>query len=116
MGEKEKILARFNIKDYREDLEYVLENKKFDEEAKSLLLNIYYKLDNFYKDYLSVKIECEDKNKYLEDYIKIIKAKCNKITMIQPKEITEGDKFAIDIKKGEIKSFPNEFYYKQYIK
>lgn len=108
MGEKEKILARFNIKDYREDLEYVLENKKFDEEAKSLLLNIYYKLDNFYKDYLSVKIECEDKNKYLEDYIKIIKAKCNKITMIQPKEITEGDKFAIDIKKGEIKSFPNE--------
>lgn len=108
MGEKEKILAKLTMKDYREDLEFVLENKKFDEEAKSLLLNIYYKLDNYYKDYLAVKIECEDRNKYMEDYVKIIKAKCNKISIVKPQEFENGDKYSIDKKKGEIKCIPNE--------
>ena len=46
MGEKEKILAKLSIKDYKNELESILENKQFDEEAKSLLLSIFYKLDN----------------------------------------------------------------------
>ena len=108
MGEKEKILAKLTTKDYRGDLEFVLENKKIDEEAKSLLLNVYYKLDSFYKDYQAVKIECEDKNKYLEEYVKIIKAKCNKISIAQPQEFSGGNKCIIDYKTGEIKCFPNE--------
>ena len=61
MGEKEKLLSKLTMKDYRGDLEYVLEGKKFEEEAKNLLLNVYYKLDSFYKDYKAVKIECEEK-------------------------------------------------------
>ena len=108
MGEKEKILAKLTMKDYREDLEFVLENKKFDEEAKSLLLNIYYKLDNYYKDYLVVKQECEEKNKYMEDYVKIIKAKCNKISIVKPQELENVIKYTVDKKKGEIKCIPNE--------
>ena len=89
MSEKEKILSKFNIKDYRNELELILENKHFDEEAKSLLLNIFYKIDNFYKDYLSVKKESENKNKFLEDYMNIIKNKCNKIEVVPPQDTTE---------------------------
>ena len=73
MGEKEKILAKLSIKDYKNELESILENKQFDEEAKSLLLSIFYKLDNFYIDYMIVKKECYPKNKYLDEYINIIK-------------------------------------------
>ena len=108
MGEKEKILAKLTMKDYREDLEFVLESKEFEEEAKSLLLNIYYKLSDYYKDYLAVKIECEDQEKYMEDYVKIIKAKCNKINFLKPQEFENGERFVVDKRKGEIKCIPNE--------
>lgn len=108
MSEKEKILSKFNIKDYRNELELILENKHFDEEAKSLLLNIFYKIDNFYKDYLSVKKESENKNKFLEDYMNIIKNKCNKIEVVPPQDTTETKRYEIDKVKGYIKTFPNE--------
>lgn len=108
MGEKEKILSKLNIKDYKNDLEIVLENKQFDEEAKSLLLSIFYKLDNFYKDYMDVKKECCPKNKYLEEYINIIKDKCNKIQILPPQECTKTRRYTINRKKGEILSFPSE--------
>lgn len=108
MGEKEKILSKLNIKDYKNDLEIVLENKQFDEEAKSLLLSIFYKLDNFYKDYMLVKKECCPKNKCLEEYINIIKDKCNKIQILPPQECKKTKRYTIDRKKGEILSFPSE--------
>lgn len=108
MGEKEKILSKLNIKDYKNDLEIVLEDKQFDEEAKSLLLSIFYKLDNFYKDYMDVKKECCSKSKYLEEYISIIKNKCNKIRVLPPQECTKTKKYTINRKKGEIFSFPSE--------
>lgn len=110
MGEKETILNKLTMKDYRGDLEFILENKKFDEEAKNLLLNVYYKLESFYKDYQAIKIECEDKNNYLEDYVKIIKAKCNKILIVKPNEISDNKHFYINKKTGEIKVIPNELF------
>ena len=108
MGEKEKILAKLSIKDYKNELESILENKQFDEEAKSLLLSIFYKLDNFYIDYMIVKKECYPKNKYLDEYINIIKDKCNKIQILSPQECTKANRYAINKEKGEIKCFPNE--------
>ena len=108
MSEKEKILSKFAIKDYRNELELVLENKQFDEEAKSLLLNIFYKIDNFYKDYLAVKKESENKNKFLEEYMNIIKNKCNKIIILSPQDTTKTRRYEVDKKLGEIKTFPNE--------
>ncbi len=108
MSEKEKILAKFNIKDYRNELELILDSKDFDEEAQSFILNIFYKLDNFYKDYVMVKKECESKNKFIEEYINIIKLKCNKISILSPKECTKDIKYKIDKGKGEIKCFPSE--------
>ena len=108
MGEKENILSKFNIKDYRNNLELVLENKQFDEEAKSLLLSIFYKLDNFYKDYSLVKKECENKNKFIEEYIDIIKNKCNKIEILPPQKCTKTKKYIVDKSNGTIQSFPSE--------
>lgn len=108
LGEKEKILAKLNMKDYKNDLELILEEKQFDEEAKSLLLGIFYKLDNFYKDYITVKKDTELKNQYLENYINIIKTKCKAIHLIKPKEIDGKKKYEIDKKKGEIRCVPNE--------
>lgn len=108
MVEKQKILSKLNMKDYREDFELVLETKKFDEETKSLLLSVFYKLDNFYKDYLSVKKECEPKNDYMQNYINLVYKKCNKITLIKPQDWNEKEKYIVDQKKGEIKCIPNE--------
>ena len=106
--EKQKILSKLNIKDYKNDLETILEMKKFDEEAKSLLLNILYKLDNFYKDYVSVKVECEPKNEYIEDYIKLIKEKCNRIIIVKPQEWKGEQRYKVNINAGEVQCIPNE--------
>ncbi len=108
MGEKDKILSKFNIKDYRNELELILDNKDFDEEAKSLILSIFYKLDNFYKDYSTVKKESQTKSKFIEDYINIIKNKCNVIKILSPKNCPKNRKYIIDKSKGEIQTFPNE--------
>lgn len=108
MGEKEKILSKLNMKDYKNELELILEGKQFDEEAKSLLLGIFYKLDNFYKDYMTVKIDTEQKNQYLENYINIIKTKCKAIHLIKPQDLEGKKKYEVDKKKGEIKCVPNE--------
>lgn len=108
MEEKKKLLSKFNIKDYKNEFELVLEAKKFDDEAKSLLLSTFYKLDNFYKDYMTVKIDCESKNKYLEDFIELVKTKCKRIQIIKPQESKKFAKYNVDRKKGEIQCIPNE--------
>ena len=109
MEEKKTLLSKFNLKDYKNDLELILDKKDYEEEAKSLLLNIFYKLDNFYKDYMTVKIECEQKNKYLEDFIELIQNKCKKITIIQPQKVKNGKKYHTDRKQGIIEAIPNEY-------
>lgn len=96
------------MKDYRNELELILDKKQFDEEAKSLLLSIFYKIDNFYKDYSTVKKESENKNKFLEDYMNIIKNRCNKIEVLSPQEITKTKRYELNKEKGQIKTFPNE--------
>ncbi|MBR2786804.1 MAG: hypothetical protein IKD76_04855 [Clostridia bacterium] len=108
MREKQKILSKLNIKDYISDLELILEGKTFDEEAKSLLLSIFYKLDNFYKDYSLVKKQIDSKSEYLEKYINIIKNKCNRIEIIKPRQLENNEKYIVDRKSGTIKCVPNE--------
>ena len=109
MEEKKTLLSKLNLKDYKNDLELILDKKDYVEEAKSLILNIFYKLDNFYKDYMTVKIECEQKNKYLEDFIELIQNKCNKISIIQPQNVKNGKKYTVDRKTGKIECIPNEY-------
>ena len=61
----DKFLDKIVKKDYNNELEKVLEKKAFDENTKSLLLNILYKIETAYQDYEKVKPEVEEK----EDFI-----------------------------------------------
>ena len=65
-------------------------------------------LHNFYKDYFSVKKDIEEKNKFLENYINVIKTKCKKIDLLNPQQVKDDNKYFVDRKKGEIKCLPNE--------
>ena len=61
LNKKEKFLDRIVKKDYNNELETILETKKFDENAKNLLLNILYKIEAAYKDYEKVKVKSKTK-------------------------------------------------------
>lgn len=107
---KEEIFSKFNIKDYNNQLEDILEKKSFSEGAKNILLNILYKMETAYEDYNKVKLGTRLKKDVLEEIIEIIEKDCEKIELVKPKlnEKTKlGDKkFAIE--KNKIISYPNE--------
>ena len=46
--EKENIFSRLNSKDYNNQLEIILEDKKFSENIKNLLLSMLYKIEAGY--------------------------------------------------------------------
>lgn len=113
--DKEKMFSRINSRDYNNELEAILENKKFSENIKNLLLSMLYKVENGYKDYQTVKRIVQDKKNYIEEILKIIKDKCNSIEII--KEDTKGaeelkkcnTQFLVDTIDGNIKlMYPNE--------
>lgn len=80
---KDKLLDKIVIKNYNNELEEVLEKKNFDENTKSILLNILYKIETSYKDYEKVKRDVETKDEFIENIIKIIKDDCNDIKVIK---------------------------------
>ena len=108
--EKEKFFSKFNITDYNNELEDILEKKSFSEGVKNILLNILYKMETAYSDYNKVKVETDLKKEILEEIIQIICKKCNEIELVKPKieeETVLGDKkYLID--KNKIISYPNE--------
>ena len=109
---KEKFLDRIVQKDYNNELEKVLENKDFDEEVKSILLAIFYKIDVSYQDYRKVKRRVESKQEYTEKLIKNIENNCNTIKIAKPdsKEATKlGEKtFLVDSRNKKIVCYPVE--------
>ena len=78
---KEKLLDKIVKKDYNNELEMILEKKAFDESAKNLLLSILYKIEASYKDYEKVKRHVKTKEKYIQDFIKMIEENCDNITI-----------------------------------
>ena len=51
-------------------LEEVLDNKEFNDEAKSLILSVLYKIEESYKDYAKVKLNVKLKNEIIEETLK----------------------------------------------
>lgn len=85
MQEKsEKILSKIAKKDYNNQLEAVLEKKYFDENVKSILLSILYKIETSYKDYKQVKQDVETKEEFIERIINTIKNECDEIKVVKP--------------------------------
>ena len=51
------------------EIEKLLDNKHFCDEAKSLILNTIYKIENSYRDYCRVKASTKLKNEIISDII-----------------------------------------------
>lgn len=105
-----KLLEKIVKKDYKNKLEEVLENKIFGENAKSLLLEILYKLETAYSDYEMVKKDAKTRDEYIEDFINSVKNNCKTIKIVQPNseqsKILNNKTFKINKEKGEIVCFP----------
>ena len=71
-------------KDYNNQLEAVLEKKYFDEDVKSILLSILYKIEAAYKDYKQVKQNVQTKEEFIQNIINIIQKECDEIKLVKP--------------------------------
>ena len=80
---KNKLFSKFNIKDYNNKLEKVLENKVYSLGAKNLLLNMFYKIENSYSDYEKTKRQVPLKNDFIQYLINTIQNKCAEIEIIK---------------------------------
>lgn len=103
--EASKIFSKLKVKNYNNELEKIIENKKFSEDEKNLLLSMLYKIENAYNDYSVVKRITLTKKEFIEKILKIIDEKCFEITFYKPEE-----RFPIWVnnEKGKIKCYPNE--------
>ena len=92
-------------KDYNDELEKVLEKKYFDENTKSLLLSILYKVEAAYKDYSKVKQNVERKEEFIKnncDDIKIVKLNSKEAAILN------GKTFFVNKDKKKIICYPIE--------
>ena len=107
---EENLFKKFVKRNYKNELEEVLENKFFGENAKSLLLEILYKIETAYKDYEVVKKDAKTKEEYIENYITIIKQKCKTIKIVKPNseqsKLLGNRTFTINKKRNEITCLP----------
>ena len=60
-AKKENLINKIVKKDFNNELESALEQKAFEENAKSSLLSILYKIEAAYKDIETVKQDIETK-------------------------------------------------------
>ena len=103
MKNKENLFSKNN---YDIQLEQILENKQFSDDARSLILNILYKIDIAYKDYSKIKYDVKLKNEIIAEIINIVEHYCDNIEVVDPKNTK--NKFTVDRDKKTIKVFPNE--------
>lgn len=110
LNKKEKIFSKLNlnIKDHNEELEIILDKKKFNEEAQNLILSMFYKIENSYKDYYEAKKDVPAKEEFIQNIIFSIEKYCNKIEIIKPTRKKKEIEYKINKKSGQIKCFPNE--------
>lgn len=109
---KENFLDRVIKKNFNNELEHVLEHKEFDEDTKSLLLSILYKLETAYLDYTQVKKNVMPKEEFLQMIIDIIQKDVDKINLVkigsEEANILENRTFIVDKKNKEITCYPIE--------
>ncbi|MBQ3415395.1 MAG: hypothetical protein IJH39_08645 [Clostridia bacterium] len=109
---KEKFIEKIVKKDYSDELETILEEKKFNVHEKNILLNILYKVEGSYKDYENVKRNVPPKDEFMINIIKNIKNNCDKIQLVKPtqkkSEILGTKTFIINRKNKEIICYPIE--------
>ena len=107
---QEKFFNKLVKKNYNNELEKVLEEKVFDENAKNILLSILYKIETAYKDYNNVKRDVQTKDEYINKIINIIQNDCERLVVLKQGEddILENRTFIVNKEKREIISYPIE--------
>lgn len=105
MNKKERRLKKIN---QNLDIETILDEKQFSENVQSLILSMFYKIENAYSDYYNVKRTMPVKEQFLECIIRIIKESCNNIEFINPNEVKEEQNFKIIEKHKKIQCLENE--------
>lgn len=102
------------FKDYNYILDKVLEEKHFSEDAKNLLLNMIYKIENSYKDYSQIKGIFETKSNFIDKLIDTISKHCRYLFLIDPskeevKLLKEQNVLALtDEREQRIYAYPTE--------
>ncbi len=108
----DKFLDKIVRKDYKNQLEKVLEKKYFEENAKSLLLSILYKIEAAYKDYELVKRDVETKEEFIQNIINTIENNCTDIKLVKPyseeSTIIGNRTFLVEKKAKRIICYPIE--------
>lgn len=109
---KKNLLEKIVKKDYNNELEKILEEKRFGENVKNTLLGILYKIEASYKDVETVKKDIETKDEYISNLLDIIKNDCNSIKIIkmndEKNKIPNNKTYIIDKEKKEIIAYPIE--------
>ncbi len=108
----DKFLDKIVKKDYNNELEKILEKKAFDENTKSLLLSILYKIEAAYSDYEIVKPNVKSKEDFIQAIIDNIQNNCERIKVVKLNSIESellGDKtFLVEKEKKRIICYPME--------
>lgn len=99
-------------KDYNNELEAILEKKNFDENVKSILLSILYKIETAYKDYEKVKQDVESKEEFIKMFIEQIEDNCETIKLLklnsEESKLLENKTFSVDKQNKKIICYPIE--------
>lgn len=105
------ILSKFQSNNNK--LETVLAKKDFSGDVKNLLLSMQYNISSSYNDYANIKVNVENKNKFIEEIIDIIN-KCESIELVRPSTekgmnfMKQGITNEVDTYARTIKVFPTE--------
>lgn len=108
----DKFLDKIVKKDYNNELEEILEKKAFDENTKSLLLSILYKIETAYKDYEKVKPDVENKEEFIQTILASIKNNCDHIKVVKlnskESEMLGNKTFLVEKNRKRIICYPIE--------
>ena len=72
------------LKDYNLELDEVLDNKYFSSNIKNLLLNMIYKIEINYKDFIEVKRCVKTKEEFLNEIIETVRLYCDNFQIAKP--------------------------------
>lgn len=112
MPKKKDFFEKIVKRDYNNELETILEQKNFDENAKSTLLSILYKIEAAYPDIKKVKQDIESKEEYVKYFLHVIDKKCDSLKIVhmnsEESHIPENRTYWIDPSQKSLECYPIE--------
>ena len=76
--------SKILVKDYKEELANIAEQKKFPVNTGNLLLSMFYKTEDSFDNYEKVKREVPTRDEFLGEIVENVKKYCNSIQIAEP--------------------------------